>query len=69
MKRINSAVKYGTGAALAALLTAQAYAVDVSADITAEGADITANGGALIGLGLIMMGIMIAYGMTKRGRS
>ncbi len=69
MKRINSAVKYGTGAALAALLTAQAYAVDVSADITAEGADITANGAALIGLGLIMMGIMIAYGMTKRGRS
>ena len=69
MKRINSAVKYGTGAALAALLTAQAYAVDVSADITAEGGDITANGAALIGLGLIMMGIMIAYGMTKRGRS
>ena len=69
MKRFNSAVKYGTGAALAALLTAQAYAVDVSADITAEGADITANGAALIGLGLIMMGIMIAYGMTKRGRS
>ena len=69
MKRINSAVKYGTGAALAALLTAQAYAVDVSADIAAEGADITANGTALIGLGLIMMGIMIAYGMTKKGRS
>ena len=69
MKRINSVVKYGTGAALAALLTAQAYAVDVSADITAEGADITANGAALIGLGLIMMGIMIAYGMTKKGRS
>ena len=69
MKRINSAVKYGTGAALAAVLTAQAYAVDVSADITAEGADITANGAALIGLGLIMMGIMIAYGMTKKGRS
>ena len=69
MKRINSAVKYGTGAALAALLTAQAYAVDVSADITAEGADITANGTALIGLGLIMMGIMLAYGMTRKGRS
>ena len=69
MKRINSAVKYGTGAALAAFLTAQAYAVDVSADISAEGADITANGTALIGLGLIMMGIMLAYGMTRKGRS
>ncbi len=69
MKRINSAVKYGTGAAMAALLTAQAYAVDVSADISAEGANITANGTALIGLGLIMMGIMLAYGMTKKGRS
>ena len=69
MKRINSAVKYGTGAALAALLSAQAFAVDVSADIIAEGADITANGTALIGLGLIMMGIMLAYGMTKKGRS
>ena len=44
MKRINSAVKYGTGAALAALLSAQAFAVDVSAQITAEGADITSNG-------------------------
>ena len=69
MKRFKSAVKYGTGAAMAALLTAQAYAVDVSADISAEGADITANGTALIGLGLIMMGIMLAYGMTKKGRS
>ena len=69
MKRINSAVKYGTGAAISALLTAQAYAVDVSADISAEGADITANGTALIGLGLIMMGIMLAYSMTKKGRS
>ena len=50
MKRINSAVKFGTGAALAALATTQAFAVDVSSQITAEGADITANGGALIGL-------------------
>lgn len=69
MKRMNSAVKYGTGAALAAFATTQAFAVDVSSQITAEGADITANGGALIGLGLIMMGIMLAYSMTKKGRS
>lgn len=66
MKRINQAVKFGTGAALAALATTQAFAVDYSTEITKLGADTETNGGAMVAVvvGLAALGIVI--GLIRR---